>query len=357
MGDPILAVDYGVSGVLFDLNSGKVVQRFTVADGWPKRRPPEFPRDPGNPFRSLRMVGSGVLNPYYELRSFDPSVGVPVAQPGKPVVLTQVSFHGTAWRAIQPAAFLDKIQGRSRDTIAWSDVLMQLHEVCYINSVPDSGGQTRRFTTADGLASNIVTHMVVHNDTLWAACVDIFDQKASRWGLGGLCRYDEKSRRWERVEKIDGHPVRWVTLLMTVDDDLWVGFREGEGVEGDSVIFGKGLYPGTYRPKATSLVLARLAGGRWTTLTRPPRPEEKRTRTSHASAPKYIKPPTEYPVSVARAGNQAVLFSQADGNGAMGNWDVEMTGHVSLVDLTTHAWRLFDPGRRFRCRRDQAYGR
>ncbi len=36
-----IAADYGVSGVLFDVGTGKMVRRYTMVDGWPSRRPPE----------------------------------------------------------------------------------------------------------------------------------------------------------------------------------------------------------------------------------------------------------------------------------------------------------------------------
>ena len=67
--------------------------------------------------------------------------------------------------------------------------------------------------------------------------------------------FDTEKGRWQRVDRIDGRKVRWVTLLQAVGDSLWVGFREGEGVADDKIVYGMGLYPGHYRPVATAVVL------------------------------------------------------------------------------------------------------
>ena len=280
--DRHLAVDYGRSGVLFDRATGKVIERFTVADGWPKRRSAEYPGKPGNPFLSLRTVGPGVLNPDYAPPGVDMRR---LPRPGERLpleTLVETRFDGITWRAMQPRAFLNGIEPANvRDrSISWSEILARLNEACDVEAVVGHDKPSTRFTMAEGLASNIVTHLVAHEDALWAACVDIYDPKAGKWGPGGLSRYDKHTKRWERIAQIDGRPVRWVTLLMTVGDDLWVGFREGDGVDGDAVAFGMGLYAGTYRPRATSVVLARLSAGRWTTYGR-----DRRDRKGRADIP------------------------------------------------------------------------
>ena len=44
-----IGVDYGLTGVLFDRKTGKLLRRWTIADGWPERRP-----DPGYGHLALR---------------------------------------------------------------------------------------------------------------------------------------------------------------------------------------------------------------------------------------------------------------------------------------------------------------
>src|SRR5205814_3437027 len=138
----------------------------------------------------------------------------------------------------------------------------------YVEASGRNQEPARRFTTADGLASNIVTHLAVANGTVWAACVDIYDPVRKIWGPGGLCKLDARTGRWERVQQIDGQPVRWVTLLQAIGNELWVGYREGEGILGDRIVYSMGLYPDEYRPRASKLVLSRLQNGRWTRFVR-----------------------------------------------------------------------------------------
>ncbi|MCY2996428.1 MAG: hypothetical protein NTY19_52555, partial [Planctomycetota bacterium] len=188
---------------------------------------------------------------------------------------------------------------------------------------------------------NIVTHLVIHDGSLWAVCVDIYDPQSKTWEKGGLCRYDKARGRWQRIERITGRQVHWVTLLHTAGNELWVGFREGDGVAGDEVVYGMGLYPGTYRPQATAIVLACLSSGQWSSFARQPRPEPADARLG-GDERRAVTPPTEHPVAVARVSDKVVLFSRVQAR-AMGNWDVELAGHVSLLDLKSKTWRLFDP--------------
>ena len=353
-----IAVDYGRSGVLFDRADGQIVRRLTVADCWPRVRPEVFGQT-SRQRHELRTVGPGVLNPWYRPPAARPLMLPGPGMPGRssrhgrreekekplpPTPVVETQFDGATWRAVQPARFLQTVKGHKAPDrrVAWSDILARLSEACYVEADPGDGQPPKRFTTADGLAGNIVTHLVAHGDALWAACVDIYDPKAEKWGPGGLCRYDKKTGRWQRIEQIAGRPVRWVTLLQAVGDELWVGFREGKGVVGDKVAFGMGLYPGIYRPKASAIVLARLSGGEWTSFARAPRPENDRRNRSTAD-PKTITPPTEYPVELARVDDKVLLFSRANAHQSSGNWDIKLAGHVSLLDIASSKWRLFDP--------------
>jgi hypothetical protein len=341
-----IAVDYGPSGVLFDRGTGAVTGRFTVVEGWPSVRPAGF-AEPARRAMDAHLVGPGVLNPWFMPSSSPPGTPGPGLDPDSsrtpiPATVAEVMFDSVRWRAIQPAGFLQKVErARPGGAVAWSDILRQLNAVSYVEVGLVPGEPPRRFTTEDGLASNIVTHFAVHDGSLWAACVDIYDPQARAWKQGGLCRYDKARGRWQQIERIDGRQVRWVTLLQTIGDELWVGFREGEDVAGDEVVYGMGLYPGTYRPKATALVLARLASGPWASFARQPRPEDADARFV-SDGRQAIVPPTEHPVTLARVADKVVLFSRVQAR-AMGNWDVELAGHVSLLDLSAKSWQLFDP--------------
>jgi hypothetical protein len=337
-----IGVDYGHSGVLFDRATGELAQRFTAADGWPKQRPEGFAAALAPWRQQSRLVGPGVHNPYYR----DPGAPEPKRGPdgkelpGPAVVVAEARFNGRVWRAMQPPAFLRSVdRPASVREVAWSDILNRLSEQCYVEVDRLGNAAPQRFTTADGLASNIVTHLAPCGDSLYAACVDIYDPAAKKWGLGGLCRYDKSAGRWQRIDQIDGRRVRWVTLLQAIGDELWVAFREGDGVTGEKVVFGMGLYPGMYRPKATAIVLSRLADGKWTTFAREPRPEGFAPYSEPKASP---TPPTEYPVMLGRTGDKVILFTRADAHQLSGNWDVPLAGYVSLLDLRSKQWRAFD---------------
>jgi hypothetical protein len=322
-----IAVDYWRSGVVFDRATGKVRDRCTVAQGWPKRKPAAF-AGAASAWDGYRLVGPGVV-----YGSDDKETG--------PVVAATARFAGQTWRALQPRRFLEDL-GRHRPagvsekdfTGAWTAILQRLNELSYLEASGKPGEGPRRYTTKDGLAGNVVTHLVAADGSLWAACVDVYDPVKKAWGPGGLCRFDAKTARWQRIDKIDGRSVRWVTLLQTVGSELWVGFREGDGVEGDRVAYGMGLYPEQYRPKATALVLARLQGGKWTSFSRPLRPE--------AADPKAKAPPsTEVPRTLAVSRGHVFLYTTTAGRYS-GNWSVDFTGHLSLLDPASKRWRHFD---------------
>jgi hypothetical protein len=327
-----IAVAYERSGVLFDRTTRKVMRRLTVADGWPEKRPSYF-ADPNS--NRHRLVGPGVA---YDL--FRPETG-----DDKPLIVASAEFDGKTWRALQPGQFLQHI-GRGMDWKemrrqlgAWTPILKRLDQVSYVEATAKANHGRKRYTTADGLASNIVTHLAVAEGALWAACVDIYDPGKQAWGPGGLCRFDPKASRWERVDRIDGRSVRWVTLFQMSQGELWIGFRDGEGVAGDHVSYGMGLFPDHYRPKTTGIVLARLKDGRWTRFARPPRAD--RPRQNEAPAP------TETPRLLARAGNEVILFSTVRSNWPSGNWDVPLSGVVSLLEPRTQRWRQFDTEKDF----------
>ena len=344
-----IAVDYGHSGVLFDRRSGEVARRCTVADGWPGQKPEEFTAPRG--WQRPPMVGPGVVN----VPRTTPPIIRPDEEPAPlpPEVAAEVELAGQTWRAYQPAQFVQRIKrpeylsGQPRPVNpTWSEVLGQLNAASYVEVDPGNGAAPKRFTMADGLASNIVTDLVVCGGTLWAACVDIYDREAQQWGPGGLCRYDAKTGRWERIERIDGRPVRWVTLLKTIGDELWVGFREGQGVADDEIRFGMGVYPGIYRPEATAIVVARLADGKWTSYTRAPLPEHEipadMPTPGAGTTPSQPGEHTEHPVALGRVGDKVLVYTQRNADQVNGSWDIPMSGHVSLIDLASGQWRTFE---------------
>jgi len=343
--DKHIAADYEHSGVLFDRQSGKFARRFTVADGWPTQRPEPFRRqaEPGQSHGS-RLIGPGVLNPFL-YRAPDNRQDQIALQPA-----VELPFGGRTWRAMQPANLVALLERQAlqaeprRRSMTWSGILQRVNELSYLETTVADGTTAKRFTTADGLASNIITHLAASGDTLWAACVDIYDPQSKQWGPGGLCRYQPTTGRWEHVQQIDGRPVRWVTLLQAVNGDLWVGFREGKDVAGDEIAFGMGIYPGVYRPQATGLVLTRLSGGKWSTFSRKPRPDPDRSGPESPVPANQFPPPTEYPEQLAPAGSDSVmLFARARNPYELsGNWELPTTGLVSLLNPKTGRWRLFD---------------
>jgi hypothetical protein len=336
-----IAVDYGPSGVLFDRATGEVARRVTAADRWPAVRPAGFAPKLGPWHRESRLVGPGVLNPF--LPEFQEKVGPGIDAPILAATVVETSFDGRLWRAVQPYPFLRNInRPKTGWSVTWSDILRRLNEQSYVEAQLADGQPATRFTTADGLAGNIVTHLLACGDSLWAACVDIYDPETKQWGPGGLCRFDKSSHRWQRVDRVDGRPVRWVTAMAAIDGQLWIGFREGQGVAGDQVAFGMGLYPDFYRPKTTGIVVARLAEGRWTSYARGP---ESNLPHPFRGSEQKAEPSTEYPSTLARVGDKLLLFSQTNAQHASGNWVVALAGLVSIVDPQTGKWHLWDVAR------------
>ena len=195
---------------------------------------------------------------------------------------------------------------------SWTAVLRELSKESFIQAeATDGSGKVIRYTMADGLAGNIVSQLAVADGKIWATCVDIYDTEKKDWGPGGLCRFDPDTGRWERIEKIDGHPVRWVTLLQSIGNDLWVGFREGGGVAGDSLSYAKVVTAKLYRPNTTSVVLARLSRGEWKAFSRAPMtsqpsepPQRKHTFIDELSG--------EVPRKITPSGQGVMLLSSAE---------------------------------------------
>jgi len=268
--DKYIAADYGVSGVLFDVGSGKMVRRYTVAHGWPDRRPEAFGPKPSRPQHGTRLVDPGVVAWRYPHAPGDDRKKPPLS------VADEAKLGGRTFRAMQPTLH-DIQRNYNTDGTAmrkklgrWKAYLDASSRLSCIEAVGKDWA--RPYTTTDGLAGNIVSRLVVSGGTLWAACVDIYDDEKKAWGPGGLCRYDARNDWWIHVKTVNGKPVRWVTLLEAHGDELWVGFREGQGIVGEKIVHGMGLSPGLYRPKVTAIVLARLKNSKWTVWSRGPRP-------------------------------------------------------------------------------------
>jgi hypothetical protein len=327
IGDDLVGVDYGLSGVLFDRKTGAVARRLTLADGWPDNRPSGFPSPPSRR-REAHLVGPGVIE----------TIGS--EDDGKDIAVAVAEFSGRTWKAYQPATALYP-QGRAfwGKEQTWTEILREDNAKSYLEATGRDLAKPARYTTAQGLPGNLVTHLAVAGGTLWASCVDIFDPEKKDWGEGGLARYDAKADRWERIKDVDGRPVRWVTILRAVGDDLWIGFREGEGVVGDKIVRGMGIYPEQYRPDAKRLVLGRLAGGKWTTWARDLAPEVPPRLWS--SEPKDPRPPTEVPRRIEIIGDKVFLLSVKEWL-MPGNWDVEPEQCLWLLDAAGGRWRSFD---------------
>lgn len=341
-----IAVEYPHSGVVFDRATGAVARRLTILDGWPATRGKEFPAPSRRHWRLPHLVGPGVLDAI-----LDPDRTPRDRESGKEETYAAAAtavFGGQVWQAMQPRGFFQSLQKRAGDYGkqksvfgSWTNILNTVNAESFLQSRPVEGeGETVRYTMAQGLPSNLVTHLATAEGKLWAACVDIYEPTWEKWGPGGLACYDPKTRRWSRVEKIGGRPVRWVTLLQTVGEDLWVGFREGAGVLGDKVNYGMGLYPGQYRPVAKAIVLGRLSKGKWTTYSRPPVPMTP-GETPDPGKKGPPEEPGETPRTLTVSDRQVFLFSQSQAR-VMGNWDVDWAGMVSVLDTGAGRWRSFD---------------
>lgn len=328
--DNNIAVDYGRCGIVFNRKNGERIARFDIADGWPEIRSEAFSKA-GSSRADNRLIGPGILT---RRRIRTPGMQKKL----KFEEACSTEFEGSTWRAYQPADFLKIIRregynNRTGPYSTWSGILARLNAESYLQA--DAPGQrTRRYTMSSGLASNIVTRLVTSQGSLWASCADIYEPKRDRWDSGGLSRFDPKTNRWEHVKTIKGHSVRWITLMETIGDELWIGFREGNEVEGDKIYYGMGIRVGIYRPKTSAIVLARLAKGRWTVFVKP-LPLAKGSRNQKES-------PTEMPLRLASSLKRVFLFSGYRSPRLAFNFDYKLDGCVSSLDLHTGKWRAFE---------------
>jgi hypothetical protein len=324
--DDTIAVDYGRCGIIYDRNKGLRSAIYDISDGWPGNRPKEFPQV--NPSR----INGGLIGP-----------GILDRQQSSAPIACSIEFQGSKWAAFQPAEFLVTIEkegykNRTGPYSTWSGVLKRLNEESYIQA-DMSGQESKRYTMSDGLASNIVTRLVASHGFLWASCVDIYQPDKKNWGPGGLSRFDPKTNRWEHIKTIEGHPVRWITLMETAGDDLWIGFREGNGVDGDKINYGMGVSVDIYRPKASSILLARFSKGKWTVFSEPLSFAEGISDTKDS--------PTQMPLRLAISNEQAFLFCGFRSRMPSYNYEYELNGYVSSLDLKSGKWRTFDLSKDF----------
>jgi hypothetical protein len=320
-----VVVDYGLSCCRFDRKTGKLARRSTVADGWTEKPLDDGPLWPKEE-PPTGLVGPGVV----------PPGGTKKDEAAGEVVAASITFRGETWKAMQPRWDFSADGDRSQRFKTWTEILRSLNRRGYLKVGESTNPPARRYTIADGLASNIVSKFAVADGILWAVCVDMFDEEKGEWGPGGLCQYSPGRDRWTRVESIAGHPVRWVTLLETIGDELWVAFREGHGIDGEKIFYGMGIHLKEYRPNITAITLARLKHDRWYVYSRPPVAEKDRS-------------PTERPVSVVRFGDNRFLYSHVNLWDVIG-WQDYHEGFVSAVDLESGEWTTWDAGQNFRTR-------
>jgi hypothetical protein len=327
--DNNIAVDYGRCGIVFNRSNGEVIERFDVEDGWPKIRPNIFPKIDSSHIDS-RFIGPGIFDKIYKIGSKKKKI--------KFEETCSVEFEGRTWRAYQPADFRRNIQKKGYDNrtgpySTWSGILARLNAESYLQAdAPEQ--KSRRYKMSDGLASNIVTRLIPSQGYLWAVCVDIYEPEKDRWGPGGLSRFDLKTNRWEHVKTINGYSIRWVTLMETIGDDLWIGFREGNGIEGDKINYGMGVSAGIYRPKTSAILLARFAKDKWTVFLKP-LPLVKGSLHKENS-------PTEMPLQLAGSSKRVFLCSGYNSRRPAFNFEYQLDGCISSLDLHTYTWRSFD---------------
>ncbi len=340
-----IAVDYGKSAVLFNRRTGAFLRRFTVADGYPDQRESIFPTTPIS--RHPRLTGPGLIkrSDLSQWESEDPRQWRPPDGTHAPAVWME--YGGRVWEGMQPRNFVDDLtKGQSMESLdgkegSLTGVLNLAESQSFLRSHSADGSVETRYTVKEGLAGNIITALAAAEGTLWAASADIYDAESGRWSTGGLSRFDSNTGRWARVESIEGRPVRHITLLQAVGDDLWVGFREGSGVTGDWVMPFRGFVFGHYRPKVTAVTLARLCGGVWTVFSRPPldaqpglESPEAAARSQQASG-KDIWPPQERFFSLLKVENGVLVVSAFDASGMRNR-------QVSLLNIHSSRWRHFD---------------
>lgn len=321
--DKTIVVDYQASRCEFDRASGRMRGRKTRAEGY-------------KPMSTAEKYAKE------QHRFADPLSIFPDHLQRGPAEANSIEFNGHTLRAVhrldvESSQAMNDIKKAREKFGTWTAFLNALNAGSFVEST-DAHNDRRVYTTANGLASNIVSRFAVANGTLWASCVDIFDPGRNEWGPGGLCRYNPQKDRWEKIEEIDGRPVRWVTMLQSAGDELWVGFREGDGVSGDRISYGMGIYPGIYQPVVKALVLARLKDGRWTSFARPPIDDPD---------PPYVRPTNDNPARTERlkqiiVRKQLVLVLSDSRAYNPANGERLFVGKLSCLDLNNGRWRMFD---------------
>ena len=188
------------------------------------------------------------------------------------VAVAEATVGGATWRVMHPTdAVYAKPGTPSRDPAwtSWSKILQRACAASYVER--SASGQTNRFTREQGLAGNLVAHLAVADGIVWAGCVDVYNNETKAWTDGGLCFFDEKQGRWQQAPPINNRRIRFVTGLQAIGDELYVLYREGEGMTGDEIAYGMGVFPGDYRPVTTSIVVSRRdKDGKWTSWRRSP---------------------------------------------------------------------------------------
>lgn len=323
-GDSIYA-QYPQSGVEFSAATGKLVARHTVTDGWNGGWIAQYPIPPET--GEAYGIGPGLEDG----RALDP------AQPGLMAACRVGEWEYTAW---QPTGLARRYaRGREEKPGTWTHVLQLCANKSYVQRQrPDKPGERpHRFGANDGLPSNLVRRLVAYDGKPWAALVDVYDSDMKQWGQGGLAWYDAASGRWQQVDTVDGHHVRFVTLLQVVGDELWIGFREGESMAGDSVGSGRGEYADEYRPVTSRIVLARLKEGQWASWSTPPLPSPRAAYQDRSQADSSS---LEVPRWLCRTGDDVLLVTTESLTG-MGEVRNQHVRHVRLGGKADR-WPTFD---------------
>ena len=277
------------------------------------------------------LVGPGVSDAWFGNNQSKPSH----------VEVASVTNGEVTWRAMQPSDAL-KVHGREPEWTSWTRILQRVGAASYLER--NAGGQTTRFTREQGLPGNLVAHLAVAGGIVWAGCVDVYNDETKTWTEGGLCFFDEAQGRWREAPAIENRRIRFVTGLQTIGDDLYVLYREGEGMAGHEINYGMSIYPGDYRPVTSSIVLSRRdKDGKWTSWRRAPvvqafRPEYDAGRRAVPTN----EPSTERAESVVVDGPRRLVYSTVF-DFANGYWQEERRGVASVLDTATGAWRVFDP--------------
>ncbi len=100
-------------------------------------------------------------------------------------------------------------------------------------------GETRLFTTDDGLPGNHVHMIQAHGEDLWAVCAEK-EWDSYRYSGGGLARYSAGTGEWEQHLNIGGALHGQPTALKEIDGELWVATQEYEDTRWMIVAWGMG---------------------------------------------------------------------------------------------------------------------